>query len=168
MENCASKWKTPQKHLWKYHPVKNLHYFMWPQKLKNLCAQWRRINYSSKNHHYSKMRLFKGRIPGQIDGCLLMNSPCYGYIIVADFSLYKNKIVLKIKNTSRPRTTSVTCHHVCGRWKLTSDLDPHSLVQIRLQLFKWGHFHIFSLSYNLTSDDLWPWYMTFDRMNIWR
>ena len=29
------------------------------------------------------------------------------------------------------------------------------------------HFHIFSLSYNLTSDDLWPWYMTFDCMNIW-
>ena len=38
----------------------------------------------------------------------------------------------------------------------------------RLQLFKWGHFHIFSLSYNLTSDDLWPWHMTFDGMNTWR
>ena len=43
-----------------------------------------------------------------------------------------------------------------------------SLVPMRLQLFKWGHFHIFSLSYSLTSDDLWPWYMTFDHMNIWR
>ena len=43
-----------------------------------------------------------------------------------------------------------------------------SLVPIGLQLLKWGHFHIFSLSYNLTSDDLWPWYMTFDYMNIWR
>ena len=41
------------------------------------------------------------------------------------------------------------------------------MVQIRLQLFKWGHFHIFSLSYNLTSDDLWPWYMTFDLINKW-
>ena len=57
---------------------------------------------------------------------------------------------------------------VCGWCKLTSDLDPHSLVQIGLQLFKWGHYHIFSLSYNLTSDDIWPWYMTFDHMNIWR
>ena len=35
------------------------------------------------------------------------------------------------------------------------------MVHIGLQLFKWGHFHIFSLSYNLTADDLWPWYMTF-------
>ena len=43
-----------------------------------------------------------------------------------------------------------------------------SLAQIELQLFKWGHFHIFSLSYNLISDDLWPGYMTFDYMNIWR
>ena len=34
--------------------------------------------------------------------------------------------------------------------------------------FKWGHFHIFSISYNLTSDDLWPWHMTFDCMTIWR
>ena len=36
------------------------------------------------------------------------------------------------------------------------------------QLFKWGHFHIFCLSYNLNSDDLWPWYVTFNSMNIWR
>ena len=35
------------------------------------------------------------------------------------------------------------------------------------QLFKWGHFHLFSLSYNLTSGDLWPWYMTFDLINKW-
>ena len=27
--------------------------------------------------------------------------------------------------------------------------------------FKWGIFFILSPSYNLTSDDLWPWYMTF-------
>ena len=42
-----------------------------------------------------------------------------------------------------------------------------SLVLTGLQLFKWGHFHIFSLSYNLTSDDLWPWYVTFDLINKW-
>ena len=60
------------------------------------------------------------------------------------------------------------------RWPLTllCDLWPHERmkvsIKIGLQLFKWGHFHIFSLSFNLTSDDLWPWYMTFDCMNIWR
>ena len=47
-------------------------------------------------------------------------------------------------------------------------INKPSLVQIQLQLFRWGHFHIFSLSYNLTSDDLWPWFMIFDHMNIWR
>ena len=41
------------------------------------------------------------------------------------------------------------------------------LVPIALQLFKCGHFYIFSLSYNLTSDDLWPWYVTFDLINKW-
>ena len=42
------------------------------------------------------------------------------------------------------------------------------MVQIGPQLIKWGLFHIFCLSYNLTSDDFWPWYMTFECMNIWR
>ena len=46
-------------------------------------------------------------------------------------------------------------------------INKPNLVQIRLQLFKWGHFHNFSLSYNLISDDLWPWYITLDQMNIW-
>ena len=46
-------------------------------------------------------------------------------------------------------------------------INKLSLVPIRLQLFKWGHFHIFSLSYNLTSDDLWCWYVTFDLINKW-
>ena len=50
-------------------------------------------------------------------------------------------------------------------WKFPYYINKPSLVQIRLQLFKWGHFHIFSLSYNLTSDDLWPWYMTYDLIN---
>ena len=36
------------------------------------------------------------------------------------------------------------------------------------QLFKWGHFHIFSLSYNLTSHDFWPSYTNFDLINKWR
>ena len=63
-----------------------------------------------------------------------------------------------------------------GIWLLTTwtyesshiFINKPSLVQIGLQLFKWGHFHISILSYNLTSDDLWPWYMTFDHMNIWQ
>ena len=46
-------------------------------------------------------------------------------------------------------------------------INKPSLVQIGLQLFKWGHFHIFNLSYNLTANDLWPWYMTFDLINKW-
>ena len=52
-------------------------------------------------------------------------------------------------------------------WRFTYYINKSSLVQIGFQLFKWGHFHMFSLSYNLTSDDLWPWYMTFDLMNTW-
>ena len=56
------------------------------------------------------------------------------------------------------------CVNIC---RFTYFINKPSLVQIGLQLFKWGHFHIFSLSYNLTSDDLWPWYMTFDLINKW-
>ena len=52
-------------------------------------------------------------------------------------------------------------------WRFPYYINKPSLVQIRLQLFKWDNFHIFSLSYNLTSDDLWPWYMTFDLINKW-
>ena len=35
-------------------------------------------------------------------------------------------------------------------------INKPSLVPIGIQLFKWGHFHIFSLFHNLTSDDLCP------------
>ena len=52
-------------------------------------------------------------------------------------------------------------------WRFPCYINKPSLVQIGLQLFKWAQFHIFSLSYNLTSDDVWPWYMTFDQRNIW-
>ena len=41
-------------------------------------------------------------------------------------------------------------------WRFPYFINKPSLVHIRLQLFKWDHFHIFSLSYNLTSDNLWP------------
>ena len=48
------------------------------------------------------------------------------------------------------------------RWPLTLvyDLWPHEHIKVLMQLFKWGHFHIFSLSYNLTSDDLGIWPLT--------
>ena len=52
-------------------------------------------------------------------------------------------------------------------WRVPYYINKPSLVPIGLQLFKWGKFHIFSLSYNLTSDDLWPWYVTFDHINKW-
>ena len=32
--------------------------------------------------------------------------------------------------------------------------------------FKWEQFYIFSLSYNLTSDDLWPWYVTLNLLTM--
>ena len=62
---------------------------------------------------------------------------------------------MKLITTFFKQTINITCPLI-------------SLVQNGLQLFKWGHFHIFSLSYNLTLGDLWPWYMTCDCMNIWR
>ena len=57
-------------------------------------------------------------------------------------------------------------------WPLTSWTCVHyinkpSLVPTGIQLFKWDHFHIFSLSYKLTSDDLWPWYVVSDLINKW-
>ena len=50
-------------------------------------------------------------------------------------------------------------------WRFPYYINKPSLVPIALQLFKWGHFSIFSLSYNLTSDDHWPWYVAFDLIN---
>ena len=46
-------------------------------------------------------------------------------------------------------------------WRFLHYINKPSLVPIGIQLFKWGEFYIFSPSYNLTSDNLWPWY-TFD------
>ena len=44
-------------------------------------------------------------------------------------------------------------------------INKPSLVPIGPQLFKWGEFYTEPI-YNLTSDDLWPWFMTFDYMSI--
>ena len=52
-------------------------------------------------------------------------------------------------------------------WRLPYYINKPSLVPIGFQLFKWGHFHIFNQSYNLISDDLWPWYVTFNFINKW-
>ena len=61
-----------------------------------------------------------------------------------------------------------------GTWPMTAwTFERSHIISInqvwfkRTSTFKWGHFHIFSLSYNLTSDDLWPWYMNFDLINKW-
>ena len=48
------------------------------------------------------------------------------------------------------------------------DINKLSLVPISFNLSNEGTFTFLSPSYNLTSDDLWPWYMTFDDMNIQR
>ena len=53
-------------------------------------------------------------------------------------------------------------------WRLLHFINKQSLVPIELHLFKWGKFYILSPSCNLTSDDLWSWYMTFDHMIIQR
>ena len=52
---------------------------------------------------------------------------------------------------------------VCGWCKLTSDLDltPVRVILIGLQVCKWVKIYIFRLFYKLTSDDLWPWFVTF-------
>ena len=50
-------------------------------------------------------------------------------------------------------------------WSRSSQFGSNRTSTFQMRSF---HFHIFSLSYNLTSDDLWPWYMTFDCTIIWR
>ena len=82
-----------------------------------------------------------------------------------------------------------------SKQRVPYSINKPSLVPIGLQLFKCGHFYIFShikvptlnkpslvpielqldfqmkwilrASYNLTSDDLWPWYVTCDLINKW-
>ena len=62
-----------------------------------------------------------------------------------------------------------------GMWALTSSTNYSSHVisinqvwfKSDFKLFNWGQFCIFSLSYNLTSYDLWPWYVNFDLIKKW-
>ena len=92
-------------------------------------------------------------------------------------------LVLKYANDSNFFSHFQAILQVDLTWPLTSFFDlwlnehvkvPTSynkpcLVPIKLQLFKWGVFYIIlNPSYDLTSDDLWPWYMAFDHMNIQR
>ena len=64
-----------------------------------------------------------------------------------------------------PKYRTFDCMNI---WRFPYYIDKPNLGQIGHQLFKWGHFHIFSLSYNLTSDDLWSWHnVTFDLINKW-
>ena len=98
----------------------------------------------------------------------------YSHLIVngANLSIYEH--ATHFVPNIRHKAIFQVIFQVYLRWFLTFWTHEHmkvpkpSLVQIGLQLFKWGHLHIFSLSYNLTSDNLWPWFMTFDHMNIWR
>ena len=52
-------------------------------------------------------------------------------------------------------------------WRFPYYINKPSLASIALQLFQIRPFSHFSLSYNLTSDDLWPWKATFDIINKW-
>ena len=58
---------------------------------------------------------------------------------------------------------------VYGWCKVASDLDPTPvrIILIGPQVCKWVQIYIFRLFYKLTSNDLWPWYVTFDLINKW-
>ena len=73
---------------------------------------------------------------------------------------------LSYKLTSHDLWPSSVTFDLMNMWRFLLYINKLSLVSIRLLLSKWGEFYIFSPSYNLTSDDLWHWYMTFDHMNI--
>ena len=83
----------------------------------------------------------------------------------------KNKQTNKILRG--PRTTSVACCR--GLWMMQVDIWPWShscwgrqVVLIGTQVCKWVKIYLFRLSYRLTSDNLCPWLVTFDLMNIQR
>ena len=66
--------------------------------------------------------------------------------------------------SNRISTSYMTFDHMTI-WKFLCYINKPSLVPIGLQFFNWDQFYIFSLSYNLTSYDLWPWYLSFDLIN---
>ena len=73
---------------------------------------------------------------------------------------------LSYKLTSHDLRPSFVTFDLMNMWRFPHFINKPSLVPIRFQLFKWGKFYILCPSYNLTSDDIWPWYKTFDRMSI--
>ena len=75
---------------------------------------------------------------------------------------------LSYKLTSHDLWPSFVTFDLMNMWRFLHFINKLSLVPMGLQLFKWGEFYILRPSYNLTSDDLWPWYMTFEGMNIQR
>ena len=91
---------------------------------------------------------------------------CLGHILLIGFKYAKRVkfyiFRLSYKLTSWPWPSFVT-FDLMNMWRFPH-INNSSLVPTRFQLFKWGEFYILSPSYNLTSDGLWPWYMTFDRM----
>ena len=73
---------------------------------------------------------------------------------------FLKKMLKKSKNTSRSGTASVTCCR--SLWMMQIDTWPWShtcwghMILTGTQVHKWVKFHIFRLSYKLTSHDLWP------------
>ena len=69
-------------------------------------------------------------------------------------------------------TVPVACCR--GLWMMQIDTWPWSytcwghMVLTGPQVCKWVKFYIFRLSHKLTSNNLWPSFVTFDLMNIWR
>ena len=73
---------------------------------------------------------------------------------------------LSYQLTSHQLWPSFVTFNLIHMWRFLHNINKPSLVPITLQLFKWGEFYILSPSYNVTSNDIWPCYMTFDCMNI--
>ena len=85
---------------------------------------------------------------------------------------YTTSVRHKEKILSGPRTASVA--YCRGFWMMQIDTWPWShtswghIVLIGPQVCKWVQFYIFRLSYKMTSHHLWPSFVIFDLMNMWR
>ena len=91
---------------------------------------------------------------------ILQIDPTWPLIFICDLWPHEH-VKVSIISINQVWFTSWTCE---GSYYI----NKPSLVPIGLQLFKWREFYIFNPSYNLNSDDLWPWYMIIDHMNIQR
>ena len=89
---------------------------------------------------------------------------CWGHMVLTGPQVCKwvkfYIFLSSYKLTSHNLWPSFVTFDLVNMWGFLHYINKPSLVPIRLQLFKWGEFYILSPSYNLTSDDLWPWYVT--------